>query len=157
MIVGTLQEALDSIDVDEYRHVVSLSGGKDSTALALYLKQNYPEIPAEYIFCDTGVELPETYEYLERLEVDAVFAVTRFGQTKVVKAALSPESTALFVLGAQGEEAVKPWSLAKVTCEDGCFVHESRGTFFTPEGAEKQFTLIQGLPWEGGDSIDDYC
>ena len=67
--MGTLQEALDSIEVGEYRHIVNLSGGKDSTALALYLRQNYPQIPAEYIFCDTGVELPETYEYLERLEV----------------------------------------------------------------------------------------
>jgi hypothetical protein len=52
---------------------------------------------------------------------------------------------------------VKPWSLAKVTYEGGRFVHESCGTFFALEGAEKQFTLIQGLPWEGGDSIDDYC
>ena len=67
--LGTLQEALDDIGTGEYRHIISLSGGKDSTALALYLKQNYPQIPAEYIFCDTGAELPETYEYLERLEV----------------------------------------------------------------------------------------
>lgn len=95
--------------------------------------------------------------YFDSLKVDAVFAVSRFGQTKVVKAALSSESNALFVLGAHGEEAVKPWSLAKVTFEDNSFVHESRGTFFTPEGAEKQFTLIQGLPWEGGETIDDYC
>ena len=114
-------------------------------------------VPAEFPLSPQSGQEGPLEAYLERLEVDAVFAVTRFGQTKVVKAALSPESTALFVLGAQGEEAVKPWSLAKVTCEDGCFVHESRGAFFTPEGAEKQFTLIQGLPWEGGDSIDDYC
>jgi hypothetical protein len=39
----------------------------------------------------------------------------------------------------------------------GRFVHESCGTFFAFDGADKQFSLIQGLPWEGGDSIDDYC
>jgi hypothetical protein len=55
------------------------------------------------------------------------------------------------------EGAVKPWSLAKVTHEGGKFVHESCGTFFALDGAEKQFTLIQGLSWQGGDSIDDYC
>ena len=87
----------------------------------------------------------------------AVFAISRFGQTTVVKAVLGSECAALFVLGELGEGAVKPWSLAKVTHEGDKFVHESCGTFFALEGAEKQFTLIQGLPWEGGDSIDDYC
>jgi len=45
-----------------------VSGGKDSAALAVYMRNNYPEIPAEFVFCDTGCELDETYEYLERLE-----------------------------------------------------------------------------------------
>lgn len=48
------------------RHILSLSGGKDSTALAIYMRDKVPEM--EYIFCDTGEELPETYEYLDRLE-----------------------------------------------------------------------------------------
>ncbi|MBF0407874.1 MAG: phosphoadenosine phosphosulfate reductase family protein [Candidatus Riflebacteria bacterium] len=50
----------------EYRHILSLSGGKDSTALALYMRDKVPEM--EYVFCDTGKELPETYEYLSRVE-----------------------------------------------------------------------------------------
>jgi 3'-phosphoadenosine 5'-phosphosulfate sulfotransferase (PAPS reductase)/FAD synthetase len=48
------------------RHILSLSGGKDSTALAIYLRDRIPEL--EYVFCDTEKELPETYEYLARLE-----------------------------------------------------------------------------------------
>ena len=48
------------------RHVLSLSGGKDSAALAIYMKDRVPEM--EYIFSDTRKELPETYEYLERIE-----------------------------------------------------------------------------------------
>lgn len=48
------------------RHVLSLSGGKDSTALAIHMKGKVPEM--EYVFCDTGEELKETYEYLDRLE-----------------------------------------------------------------------------------------
>ena len=51
-----------------YRHVVSVSGGKDSAALALYLFDKHPEVRVEYVFCDTGCELPETYQYLGRLE-----------------------------------------------------------------------------------------
>ena len=48
------------------RHILSLSGGKDSTALAIFMRDKVPEM--EYVFCDTGEELEETYDYLERLQ-----------------------------------------------------------------------------------------
>lgn len=48
------------------RHILALSGGKDSAALAVYLKDKIPDL--EYVFCDTGHELPETYDYLYRME-----------------------------------------------------------------------------------------
>jgi hypothetical protein len=48
------------------RQILSLSGGKDSTALAIYMRDRVPEM--EYVFCDTKKELPETYEYLDRLQ-----------------------------------------------------------------------------------------
>ena len=48
------------------RHILSLSGGKDSAALAIYMRDRVPEM--EYIFHDTDKELRETYEYLDRLE-----------------------------------------------------------------------------------------
>lgn len=48
------------------RHICGISGGKDSSALAVYLRDKVPNM--EYFFCDTGAELPETYEYLTRLE-----------------------------------------------------------------------------------------
>ena len=47
------------------RHILSLSGGKDSAALAVYMRDRVPEM--EYVFHDTEKELPETYEYLDRL------------------------------------------------------------------------------------------
>ncbi len=49
-------------------HVLGLSGGRDSAALAVYMRQHYPDIDIEYFFTDTGKELPEVYEYLGRLE-----------------------------------------------------------------------------------------
>ncbi len=48
------------------RHILSLSGGKDSAALAIYMRDRVPEM--EYVFHDTDKELPETYDYLARLE-----------------------------------------------------------------------------------------
>lgn len=49
------------------RHLLGLSGGKDSSALAVYMRDRVPEM--EYFFSDTGKELPETYAFLDRLEV----------------------------------------------------------------------------------------
>lgn len=49
-------------------HVLGISGGKDSAALAVYMAVNYPEIDMQYFFTDTGKELPEVYEFLGRLE-----------------------------------------------------------------------------------------
>lgn len=54
-------------DDQKIRHILSLSGGKDSTALAIYMRDRIPDM--EYVFCDTGEELPETYEYLNKVEL----------------------------------------------------------------------------------------
>ena len=69
----TVQEAVASLsdkDYDDWLHVVNISGGKDSAALAVLIRTKYPEIHAraDYVFCDTQCELEETYEYLETLE-----------------------------------------------------------------------------------------
>lgn len=50
------------------KHVLGLSGGKDSAALAIYMAREYPEIDIDYFFTDTGYELPEVYEFIEQLE-----------------------------------------------------------------------------------------
>lgn len=65
----------DALSDTETRHVLSFSGGKDSTALGVYLLQDYPQLAdrLEIVFCDTGAELPETYAYIERFE--AIFGV----------------------------------------------------------------------------------
>jgi 3'-phosphoadenosine 5'-phosphosulfate sulfotransferase (PAPS reductase)/FAD synthetase len=50
------------------KHVLGLSGGKDSSALALYVKETRPELDIEYFFTDTGYELPETNDFIDQLE-----------------------------------------------------------------------------------------
>lgn len=50
------------------RHILGISGGKDSAALAIYLKDKYPNLNLEYYFCDTGKELDETYKLIENLK-----------------------------------------------------------------------------------------
>ena len=56
--------------VNGFRHVLGLSGGKDSAALAIYIKDKYPDLheKMEYFFSDTGAELKEVYDFLEKME-----------------------------------------------------------------------------------------
>ena len=69
----------DLKDTDGQRHVLGLSGGKDSAALAVYIKDKYPELSSkmEYFFSDTGSELKEVYEFLDKLE--------SFLETKIIR------------------------------------------------------------------------
>ncbi len=49
-------------------HVISISGGKDSAALAIYMKEKYPDREFKYLFFDTEEELQDTYDYLNKLQ-----------------------------------------------------------------------------------------
>ena len=62
------------------RHICGISGGKDSSALAIYMRDKVPDM--EYFFCDTGAELPETYAYLAKLEMVLGRRITRLNAEK---------------------------------------------------------------------------
>lgn len=49
------------------RHVLGISGGKDSAALAIYLKDKYPDLDIDFYTSDTKCELAETEQLVERL------------------------------------------------------------------------------------------
>jgi 3'-phosphoadenosine 5'-phosphosulfate sulfotransferase (PAPS reductase)/FAD synthetase len=57
---------MKKVSVRKTRHILSLSGGKDSAALAVFMRNKVQDM--EYVFCDTGKELPETYAYINKLE-----------------------------------------------------------------------------------------
>ena len=84
-----------------------------------------------------------------------MFSQNDLSTHKVLETALIDDDQAVCVMCKS--DGLKPWSLAKITFEDGLYVHTSISTFFSQEGAEKQFCLARGLEWTGGDSIDDYC
>ena len=54
-------------DENGIAHIVGLSGGKDSTCLALWLNENEPR-PYNYVCTPTGDELPEMVEHWRSLE-----------------------------------------------------------------------------------------
>ena len=54
--------------MSEIKHILGLSGGKDSAALAVHMNKKYPDLDIEYFFTDTGYELKETYDFLNKLK-----------------------------------------------------------------------------------------
>jgi len=52
-------------ELEGHELIASVSGGKDSTAMILALRE--AEIPVRYVFSDTGWEADETYAYLDTL------------------------------------------------------------------------------------------
>ncbi|MCY6958844.1 phosphoadenosine phosphosulfate reductase family protein [Clostridium brassicae] len=48
------------------KHIVSFSGGKDSTCLLLKMIEKNMQID-EIIMCDTGMEFPEMYEHVDKV------------------------------------------------------------------------------------------
>lgn len=70
--------------------VVSVSGGKDSTAMALHLREEGHDFRA--LFCDTGWEAPETYEYVREVLPVAIGCAVEWRRLEVE---LDPEATAM--------------------------------------------------------------
>lgn len=98
------------------KHVLGISGGKDSAALAIYLNEKYPDLDIEYYTCDTGKELDETYALINRLEGRLGKAIT-----KLQAAEGTPEETPfdhfLAVYGGYLPSSVARWCTKKLKLE----------------------------------------
>ena len=114
------------------------------------------KIPTEFPCCPNEISHQPIADYAAKMRINSVFSTNRFSTVKVEDFAISKDQQTLWVLGRNDEPStVKPLSLAEVTFLNHSFIHKSLGTFFNKDGAEKQFTLAQGLIWTGGDTFDE--
>jgi hypothetical protein len=105
--------------------------------------------PSEFLMCPDRISLSE---YAAGLKFGTVFARNSFGQSLTVTASEGHEL--LSVVCNLPNKSVKGWSLAKVTIENGKFVHEAVRTCFSLQGALKAHCNLLGVAFE--ESIDDY-
>lgn len=116
------------------------------------------KVPSEFPCCPQQAGKGPIKTYEEKLKIGSIFARNDFSETVILEVAIVEDGQSILVMCEQSKsDAVKPWSLAKVSYEDDLYIHASLGTFFDKQGAEKNFHIAQGLEWAGGDSIDDYC
>lgn len=124
-------------------------------AKTLNAAQRNWRVPSEFPCCPQEYAEEPIKTYAEKLKTDSVFCRNDVYSSLVLKRAISNDQQSLYVI-AESKNAIKPWALAKITYEDGLFVHTGLHSFFSQEGAEKQYCLALGLEWTGGDSVDDY-
>lgn len=62
-------------------HVVSFSGGKDSTAMVCGMKDRGMKIDL-ILYCDTGLEFPAMYEHIKQVERYVGIPITRLKAEK---------------------------------------------------------------------------
>lgn len=114
--------------------------------------------PGEFPCCPQENTNNPITTYASNLNAGNLFSRNQYTSSIIEHFAVSKDEETLWVLCKSGDEnPIKPYSLAEITYQNNVFVHSSLGTFFEKDGAEKQFTLAQGLEWTGTDTIDDYC
>lgn len=110
-------------------------------------------IPSEFPNTPENVTNRPLIDYMMTLEEGMVFCKNNKYKSVVYKYSLNKDSSALIVL--TKSDGMKKYALAKITYENGKFIHANEGAFFEEDGGLKYFTIAIGEKWYGGDVFDD--
>lgn len=117
-------------------------------------------VPCEFPACPGELAGEPIKVYRQNLAHGAVFSRGADYYSTVYELSLSSNGASLSVLCQNHGKLVKQWAVALVSQEAGKMCHNSCGSFFTLEGAQKQhFRNIgrEDLVRSIGECIDDYC
>lgn len=133
-------------------------GCKDSlTPGAKQLNWRYP---SEFLLCPPKGQERTMQAYINNLVVGQPFLRSKYKEGDAVfKVGFNKVDNAIIVLTHnQKVDDVgygKPWFVWRITLRNGDYVHESLGSFFDPNGGEREFTEAMGENWTGGEVSDD--
>jgi hypothetical protein len=154
---GTLADWIYNRSLSKQKNETKLEIINSLTPNAVQKAQNW-RTPSEFTCCPKEKHVNPITTYSKNLNVGDIFSRNQFTSSLVERFAISKDEKTLWIMCKSGDEnPIKPYSLAEVTYQDDVFVHNSLGTFFQKDGAEKQFTLVQGLEWTGGETFDELC
>ncbi|WP_109312646.1 HNH endonuclease signature motif containing protein [Ruegeria sp. AU67] len=147
-IGGTLGEWL----YGEHKSVESEPAREEYDSLTPSVVQVRWKVPSEFPSCPTQMTEDALDKYAASLNFGEVFVRNDLYSGLVVQRALSDEG--LIVLS-HCVSGIKDWAIAQIQTKDQLFYHKSIGTFFTLQGALKEFCKLSDESYE--DCIDDYC
>ncbi len=116
-------------------------------------QRNYKMV-CDFPFCPPSVEGDPITAYTRRMGPINVFVASDYFISVCYKRTVSVDGSTLFVIS-ESQGRTKYWGLAKITYENGQFVHENLGVFLELQGAERRFSEVQGFEWTGGEQEDE--
>lgn len=109
--------------------------------------------PNKFPNCPKTLKENDLNNYKTKLVNGSVFSESQYGESIVEESEINTGNKELIVM--TRSQNIKPYALAKVYIENGCFIHENLGSFLKLDSAEKEYTLALGLNWEGGETFDE--
>lgn len=128
----------------------------DSESFTPIATQRNWKTPNAFPLCPEKITPEPLRTYYEQLQTESIISHNKYGECLVEIAALSDDENFLSVV-TRICDGVKGWGLLKITFEEGKYVHEALGSYFTPEGAEKKHYGLLGIKWDKGETFDDLC
>ena len=129
-----------------------------TNSLTQNAKQKNWKTPTEFPCCPKEIGRNPIISYFANLKTENIFSQNLYSKSIIENFAISKDEKVLWIMCRNSDDsAMKPFSLAEITYENDVFIHNSLGSFFKQDGAEKQFTIAQGLEWTGGQTFDDLC
>lgn len=116
--------------------------------------------PAEFPLCPSVTSEKALDDYCAKMKMGEIVSKTRWNQSRVQGVGKDNQGSLVVkckMEESDGSPSIKPWSIIIIHMEEGKFAHKSYSTFFSEDGADKYFTILQGKEWTGGDVFDDYC
>lgn len=110
------------------------------------------KVPSEFPCCPSSTHEGSLADYAEQLTFGTEFVRNDYYNGLVVQCGFGEDGLVVLTHSPSG---IKDWAITHVSVKDEFFFHRSAGTYFSLQGALKEFCQLTGE--EFSESIDDYC
>lgn len=125
-----------------------------------YAKQPYTlittSLPTKFYCIPQQVIGNPIHAYYENAQIGMLFASNSFAKPFVFDKAISQDGRSFVMMGKDIYGAVKSWVIYAVTWNGKTYYHKVF-SHFDYESALKDFTILQGRTWLGGETLSDRC
>jgi hypothetical protein len=110
----------------------------------------------KFLCCPFQISKNPIYDYFLNLKIGIAFSLNSFVSYNIEEFAISDNHNKIWLI-CNSNSYPKPYALIEIAFDGKFFLHTLIDSYLTKNGATKEFNLIRGIDWTGGDTLDDYC